>query len=356
VTSLASCADSTAFRTPRLPWPARDWREDGAKISQLADFLQQNPPTGDFAWCNMVEEYAARLWLQDGAYWDDTKAAGYRMLTSYHQTPAALRDLPLGDRLWLQHTNEELGYIEQVRDSCRRGCYVNAVERVYQLAYAQYLGQRNHPRGIQDADAYMSMVPFCSMVPVGVVQRFLPADSDLLLAPCHPGHDPTAAPKPVRSLTRPRTQLAEVSHILTPSLRSLMKPKIARELQAGTEAYMAGIIPFSDMNRNADVGTAYWEACKKEPRSGRISIAKFVMDAARLPVDKVPHAVIWDANGRRWTDTVDSDSCSDADSESADSASHESADEPSDAILGDAALGDELEGISRYMQLELDIR
>ena len=152
----------------QLPWPACKWRRDQGKLTELSQFLAAHPATGHSAWCAAVERRAAELFLADGEFWDDVEAPGYRMLTALPGTPAALRGLPLNDRLWVRSINERIGFAEHVRFAAQRGNMHAAISSLYHCAWAQYLGQRNHPQGIINRDAYMKMVGVCLAVPIAL--------------------------------------------------------------------------------------------------------------------------------------------------------------------------------------------
>jgi len=92
-----------------LPWPACDWRADVDKLSQLRELLKACPPTGDETWCQAVEAHAASVFLREGEFWDGVEAPGYRLITSLQSAPAELRNLPLGDRLYIRSINERVG-------------------------------------------------------------------------------------------------------------------------------------------------------------------------------------------------------------------------------------------------------
>ena len=216
-----------------------------------------------------MEAHAAAVFLRDGEFWDEVEAAGYRFITSLHSAPVELRGLPLGDRLYIRSVNERIGIGKDAREAAVRagGMYI-AVSRLAQLGLDQYHSQRSHPSGIQDFMQYMDRVGFSMYVPVGGSMGELGDDSDLRLAPSHPGLIHTAVPQAasgVCSLTRPRTQLAELCHVLKPGRRAWVEktiPDWTKQLErtqgpcTKAEVYMAGIIPFGDMYKARDIAKA----------------------------------------------------------------------------------------------------
>ena len=125
------------------------------------------------------------------------------------------------------------------------------LQLLYQLAFDQFLGQRDHPHGIKSAEEYIAAIGYCEYVPVGqMVRRVLQKDSHLLLAPWHPNLaacDKSNLPPQLRSLMRPHTLLADVCHEITPAMRSRLQPKIEAKEPDFFAYGNRFIIPFGDM-------------------------------------------------------------------------------------------------------------
>ena len=266
ITEIVSSGNVTTL-LGELPWPACNWEADMEMLVQLSEWLQGCPPNGEVAWCHAVEAKAASLFLLDGQFWDDVEASGYRLLTSLQSAPAELRNLPLGDRLYIRSVNERIGICKEAREVAggqSSGGMRFAVSRLAQLGYDQYLSQREHPVGIQDFNDYMNQVGFSMYLPVGGALGELADDSELRLAPSHPGLQTRVRVAPVPSLTRARTQLADLSHMLKPNRRAWVEntsiPELTQPLQrtlapcTKADVFVSGIIPFGDLYRSQNGG------------------------------------------------------------------------------------------------------
>jgi hypothetical protein len=213
-------------------------------LADLCVFMEAHPPTGEAAWCEAVEEEAARLYgLGDGDFWDRTSAPGYRLLLMLPDTPAELRDLPLDDRMWICKMNQPFmkGLTGDASDR---------LARMYQLAYTQYLGQRSHPLGIQSDNEYIATAGFDPMVPLDdELRRSIPTKFQLSL------YLPQEAPEPepLRSLARPYTLIADVLHEISPAQRARLEwfadrgPARRQRKQVYCDYFGAGLIPFGDL-------------------------------------------------------------------------------------------------------------
>jgi hypothetical protein len=227
-----------------LPWPACRWYDDLDNLADLCVFMEAHPPTGEAAWCEAVEEEAARLYgLGDGDFWDRTSAPGYRLLLMLPDTPAELRDLPLDDRMWICKMNQPFmkGLTGDASDR---------LARMYQLAYTQYLGQRSHPLGIQSDNEYIATAGFDPMVPLDdELRRSIATKFQLSL------YLPQEAPEPepLRSLARPYTLIADVLHEISPAQRARLEwfadrgPARRQRKQVYCDYFGAGLIPFGDL-------------------------------------------------------------------------------------------------------------
>lgn len=236
-----------------LMWPASKWRTDLDQLTALAEFVTAHPPTGDDAWCAIVESRAAELFLGSGEYWDDAEAAGYRMVTSLPGTPDSLCNLPMGDRLWVRWVNERIGFVNFIRSTAMHGHLHNAIDRIYSLALSQFEAQRDHHLGISDQDIYMSTIGFCPDTPI-CPSYWLAKGSDLVLSPKHPRYQPVSAPQ-IRSLERPRTLKADASYSISPHVRKCFEDqKLQKCIQRKyAHTLMSLTIPYGDLYKHCSI-------------------------------------------------------------------------------------------------------
>ena len=61
--------------------------------------------------------HATAVFLPYDQLWDNVEASGYRLITSLQSAPAELRDLPLGDRLYIRSVNERIGVGKDAREA-----------------------------------------------------------------------------------------------------------------------------------------------------------------------------------------------------------------------------------------------
>ena len=169
------------------------------------------------------------------------------------------------------------------------------LQLLYQLAFDQFLGQRDHPHGIKSAEEYIAAIGYCEYVPVGqMVRRVLQKDSHLLLAPWHPNLaacDKSNLPPQLRSLMRPHTLLADVCHEITPAMRSRLQPKIEAKEPDFFAYGNRFIIPFGDMYKFEAVGRALYKAVKGGSPDIGVDFNQFLRDAAAARDGFIPHQV-----------------------------------------------------------------
>ena len=128
-------------------------------------------------------------------------------------------------------------------------------------------------------------------------------DSQLLLAPWHPNFDKDQMECPLRCHERPHTELADVSHELTPRKRAQLRVVLAKEGkdELGVLNYRSRfIIPFGDMYKLDALGRALAEAGREGPYGYGIDFNRFLREAAADPDATVaPTPIYCDLHGQR---------------------------------------------------------
>ena len=269
------------------PWPACNWLDDFDKLELLEKYMLAHPPTGDPAWCAEVEARAAALFLEYGEFWDDVEAPGYRLLTSLSSAPRELFDLPMGDRLWIRYVNEIMGCSNTIRSLATRGDLHGAIECLWKMAYAQYIGQHKQSRGIGRAKDYIATVGASLDVPVAdEVFHWLEHGSDLFFSPQRQGKQREQG---VPSLERPRTE-HPMSHELQPWIRQrIMERGLNTKIKEGRYDVdrckpggllwpYSGFIPYGDLYRLDAVVHAVRDFVRERGRSTTLDLNK-VMSA-----------------------------------------------------------------------------